>query len=162
MEKIKITFRNNPIPEDTLNVKRIVESTGFFYDFEVDVAIELVDERLNKGIESGYLFTFIEVNNEVAGYACYGLIPCTKCSYDLYWIAVDDKFRGKGLGKKIMTDVEKEIAKLGGHNIYIETSSREKYIPTQNFYLNCNCTLEARFKDFYDIDDDKLVYVKRV
>ena len=162
MNNNTITFRNNPILEDSQNVKRIIESTGFFYDFEEDVAVELVDERLSKGIDSGYLFTFIEVDNEVAGYACYGLIPCTVCSYDLYWIAVDNKFRGQGLGKKIMTEVEKEIAKIGGRNIYIETSAREKYIPTQNFYISCNCTLEARFKDFYDLDDDKLVYVKRV
>lgn len=162
MDTNKITFRNNPIPEDSFNIKRIVESSGFFYDFEVDVAVELVDERLSKGFESGYLFTFIEVNNEVAGYACYGLIPCTKSSYDLYWIAIDEKYRGKGLGKMLMSEVEKDIKQVGGHNIYIETSSREKYIPTQNFYLNCNCVLEARFKDFYDIDDDKLVYVKRV
>lgn len=162
METYLFTFRHTPIPEDSLSIRRIVKSTGFFYDFEVDVAVELVGERLEKGLESGYLFTFIEVDNEVAGYACYGLIPCTVCSYDLYWIAVDNKFRGQGLGKKIMTEVEKEIAKIGGHNIYIETSSREKYIPTQNFYISCNCTLEARFKDFYDIGDDKLVYVKRV
>ena len=49
---------------------------------------------------------------------------------------------------------------MGGQGVYIETSSQDKYLPTQNFYMKCNYELTARFKDFYAEGDDKLVFKK--
>lgn len=151
-------FRTEVYPSDIKNVRSIIESTGFFYDYEVDVAVELVQERLQKGIESGYYFIFAEKDGETIGYTCYGNIPCTLHSFDLYWIAVHNDFRSHGLGKILMKKTEDAIRNLGGKGIYIETSSQEKYIPTQKFYDKCNCELIARFTDFYADGDDKLVY----
>ncbi|MFH2096804.1 MAG: GNAT family N-acetyltransferase [Bacteroidota bacterium] len=155
------TFRQEVRESDPVVVRDIVESTGFFYDHETEVAVELVDERLQKGEESGYHFLFAEKDGKTAAYACFGLIPCSRNSYDLYWIVVHDSFRGQGLGKMLMDKTMEVIAGMGGGNVYIETSSREKYLPTQKFYDSCNCILEARLKDFYDKGDDKLIYVKR-
>lgn len=153
------TFRDSVKKEDADSIREIVKSSGFFYDDEVDVAVELVDERLTKGIESEYYFIFADLNEKTVGYACFGPIPCTKASFDLYWIAVHENQRGSGLGKLILEESVKSIRNMGGKNIYIETSSREKYIPTQKFYEKTGCILEGRFRNFYDEGDDKLVYV---
>ncbi len=69
---------------------------------------------MHLGEESGYHFIFVEINNETVGYACFGPIPATKYSYDLYWIAVDERERGNGLGKILMSEIENAISKLGG------------------------------------------------
>jgi len=162
MEIENIKFRTDVKREDIENVREILFSSGFFYDFEIAVAIELVEEALENGTESDYLFVFAEYEGNTIGYTCFGQIACTKYSYDLYWIGVHNNYRGAGIGKILMSETEKNIKKLGGKGIYIETSSRDKYIPTQKFYDNCNCELIARINDFYDEGDDKLLYKKIV
>ena len=48
-----LTFRITPEIKDVQRVREIVASTEFFYDFEIDVAAELVEERLSQGVSSG-------------------------------------------------------------------------------------------------------------
>ena len=71
------------------------ESTGVFSPGEIQIAVELADERLAKGEASGYYFVFAEEDGQVRGYACYGPIALTVGSYDLYWIAVAKSTRGR-------------------------------------------------------------------
>ena len=124
-------------------VREIVVSSGFFSEAEIEVAVELVQERLNKGVESGYHFLFAEQDQKVAGYSCFGPIPCTVESYDIYWIAVQQELRRSGLGVEILKKVEEKIREMGGKRIYVETSSREQYRPTRSFYRRCGYRREA-------------------
>jgi GNAT superfamily N-acetyltransferase len=165
-----IAFRSDPRSSDTEAVRAIVESTGFFHDFEVDTAVELVQERLARGLDSEYHFVFADdaSSDETIGYACFGPIACTIGSFDLYWIAVHAKHQGHGLGRRLMEEAVRAmkagIPEASGRihharRIYIETSSQAKYEPTRRFYERCGCTLEARMDSFYAPGDDKLVYV---
>jgi len=155
-------FRQNVTSNDPNNIREIVSSSGFFSEEEINIAAELAEEFLEKGAESEYFFVFAELDGKTVGYSCFGPIPATKFSFDLYWIAVHESERGKGLGKLIMSESEKSIQNLGGSRVYIETSGREQYLPTQNFYVACNCTKEAVLKDFYAPGDSKLIYVKEL
>jgi len=152
-------MRDEPRPGDRDAIRAVVASTGFFHDFEIDVAVELVDERLAKGEASGYFFVFADApDGELLGYSCYGPIACTEGSYDLFWIAVQASQRGKGLGRRLMAETATRIRERGGRHIYIETSGRDQYAPTRAFYERCGCTLVATLPDFYAVNDPKLVY----
>lgn len=157
-------FRSHVKTSDPESIRRIVQSSGFFYPEEVEVAVELALENLSKGEEvSGYYFVFAEKENEApAGYACFGPIACTFGSFDLFWIAVEESYRGKGLGKLLLEQAEEHIRRMGGRLICIETSSRELYRPTQNFYRACGYALESEIKDFYQKNDHKLTFIKRL
>lgn len=157
-----IELRYEVRPDDVATVRRIVESTGFFYPAEVDVAVELVEERLKRGDASGYHFVFADRNGRTIGYTCYGPIACTLASYDLYWIALDAAERGRGLGRELQYVTEDLIARRGGQRVYAETSGREQYAPTRAFYERCGYEREATLKDFYAPGDDKVMYVKCV
>ena len=161
-EKTKISYsiRNSIKIEDAKNVRKIVSSTGFFSDEEVKIAVELTEERLSKGIESGYHFLFLEIDKKTIGYSCFGPIPATKFSFDLYWIAVHKNYQNLGLGKIILLESEKAISNLGGNRIYVETSGREQYNSTRKFYLACDYKEEAVLKDFYAPGDAKYLYLK--
>ncbi len=161
MELTNISYRNSVIKSDSETVRNIVASTNFFNPEEIGIAVELVDEFLLKGQESGYQFIFMESNNSVLGYACYGKIPGTVSSYALYWIAVHDDFRNRSLGKVLLKETEKVIFKQGGTGIYVETSSREQYIPTRAFYKANEYQIKARFDDYYDKGDDLVFFVKK-
>jgi D-alanine-D-alanine ligase len=157
---VLFTFRTHVTPEDPENVRRICLSSGFFYPDEIDTAVSLVEERLRHGEASGYFFVFAESGGETVGYTCFGHIACTGASYDLYWIAVHEEYRGKRLGKLLLAESERDIAARGGRRVYIETSDRPQYEPTRGFYLRCGYEQEAVLKDFYHPNDSKVIYVK--
>jgi GNAT superfamily N-acetyltransferase len=156
------TFRKTVTEKDKQNVRDILESSGFFYDFEIDVAVELVEEFLELGPDSEYYFVFADIDGKTIGYTCFGNIPCTMNSFDIYWIGVHESLRGKGTGALLIAETERAISEMGGKRIYLETSSQRKYMPTHKFYLKCGYTIDAQLKDFYDYGDDKVIFVKRL
>ncbi len=152
-------FRDRVLPADAGEVRDIVASTGFFSAEETDVAEELVTEHLAKGPDSGYLFVFAETPaGQVLGYACYGPVPCTARTFDLYWIAVRAEARGLGLGRALLAEVEMRLGLAGGGKLIAETSSREQYAPTRSFYLACGFGVEARIGDYYAPGEDILYF----
>jgi D-alanine-D-alanine ligase len=154
------TYRETVADTDPASVRAITESSGFFYPDEIDTAVELVEERLAKGIKSGYHFIFAEEAGRTVGYSCFGPIACTKSSFDHYWLAVSNDARCRGLGTALIGATERAIAGLGGTRIYLETSSRPLYDPTRGFYAARGYALEAVLRDFYGPGDSKVIYVK--
>jgi ribosomal protein S18 acetylase RimI-like enzyme len=157
--ELPVVFREELKPEDAEDVRRIVESSGFFSPEEVRVAVELVEERLNKGLVSGYHFLFAELNGVPVGYSCFGPIACTKASFDLYWIAVHNDLRGLGIGRELLSRSLRVMESLGGVGVYIETSSRAPYEPTRAFYRDNGFEEAAVVNDFYDRGDHKIIFV---
>ncbi len=156
----RTSMRKKVMLADVAGVKRVVRSTGFFSESEIEMAGELVEAYLTEGKKSGYRFLFLEEGDQLAGFACYGEISCANQRYDLYWIAVDPEKQGKGLGRKIIEEVESEIRGLGGQKVYIETSSRRQYLPTRKFYRARGYREEAQLKDFYGWGDNKVIFSK--
>jgi len=157
----ELRWRQSVMPGDAEAVRRLVEATGFFNPEEIAVAGELVQEHLAKGEASGYVFFFAEDRNGLAGYACYGPVPGTADSYDLYWIAVDPARQGRGLGGELLSRAEADMAARGAAGIYAETASRGQYRPTRRFYERHGYAAAARLPGFYAADDDKIIYHKR-
>ena len=100
------TFRLDAVAHDRHRVREIVESTGFFSPEEVDISGQLVDERLSKGPASGYEFVFAEIDGQPVGFACFGRIPATQQSFDLYWIAVRRDRQRRGVGRVLLDKTE--------------------------------------------------------
>ena len=158
-----LIFRKTPSQDDPEKVRAIVEATGFFSDEEVEISVELVRERLSRGIESGYYFLFAENNKgKLVGYTCYGPVAGTKSSFDLYWIVVDNDCQGYGTGKLLNSKTEDLVREMGGTRIYAETSSREQYEQTRAFYRKAGYHEIAYLEDFYAPDDGKIIFVKKV
>jgi ribosomal protein S18 acetylase RimI-like enzyme len=162
MKPAGIKYRRTVEPADSDRVREIVESSGFFNPEETEVAVELVAERLTKGDKSGYFFIFAEIDCQAVGYSCFGPILGTECSFDLYWIAVHNDFRGKKIGKALLEKSEGAIRAMNGHRIYVETSSRDQYEPTRKFYIANAYQLEAKLKNFYAPGDSKNIYSKEI
>jgi ribosomal protein S18 acetylase RimI-like enzyme len=155
-----LRFREDVRPGDREVVREIITASGFFSPEEVAIAVELVEARLAQGLRSGYYFWFAEGTNGVIGYTCFGPIPGTLVSYDLYWIAVQNQYRGQGIGTLLLRRSEETIAMLNGRRIYIETSSRALYASTHAFYDAQGYRQEALLEDYYAPGDSKLIYVK--
>jgi len=152
-------------PHDRSSIEEMVVSSGNFNDIEIATALELFEEAIEEGEESGYIFAVLETGDadtKVRGYACYGPVPLTQGVYDLYWIVVDPSSQKTGLGQRLIQYVEQDILGRGGRMILIETSSQETYGATIRFYERSGYHLAARIRNFYKIGDDKLVYQKEL
>ena len=161
MKEVKETlFRYTPRPQDVAEVGTMLTAAGFFKPYEIEVGVALIKERLTKGPGSGYEFVFSDGAEGVAGYCCYGAIPCTESAFDIYWIAVHPDFQRKGMGRRIYNEAEMRIQKLKGTRIYIETSESEKYLPTRNFYKSVGFEHIALIEDFYGPGDGKVIFCK--
>jgi GNAT superfamily N-acetyltransferase len=161
-EPPSLTLRTAVVRGDVDIVRDIVVSTGLFRPDEIGIAAELVEERLRIGPASGYHFIFAEREGRVLGYSCYGPVPLTLHSYDLYWIAVRKEHQGEGIGRVLLERSEAAIVELGGRRVYIETSSRSVYRDTRRFYECRGYRSEAALEEFYAPGDHKVIYVKAI
>jgi ribosomal protein S18 acetylase RimI-like enzyme len=149
---------------DQAAVRKLVAATGFFSPDEEDVAVELVEETLAKGSDaSGYEFVLADDSEnpgQILGYACFGPIPATVSSYDLYWIAVKPGLQRAGLGRKLIRESERRAIARGATRMFVDTSGREQYTPTRAFYERMGYREEGRLRDFYAPGDDKVIYAR--
>ncbi len=156
----EIFLRSTLHADDRPGIATLLSATGFFNPEELDVAMELVDDRLANGEASHYRFLVAAVGNEVAGYACWGPIPGTAASADLYWIAVHPDRQGSGVGRSLLMAAERGMRAEGRTRCYLETSSRQQYTPTRTFYLRCGYRVAAELEDYYGPGDGKVVFLR--
>ena len=158
----------------------LLVATGAFSSEEVGVALELFDATFNAGDEScrperspGPAFTsdriadyeFRGASNDgdaLLGYACFGPTPSSDGTYDLYWLAVDPEAQGCGVGRALVRDVEQLLVARQARLLAVETSSRESYARSREFYARCGYTEAARVRDFYAPADDRIILTTRL
>jgi len=157
-----LVWRESVSAEDAARIRRLVAGTGMFTAAEVEIAAELVAERVAKGRASGYEFVLAEDGGRLLGYACYGATPATKGTVDLYWIVVDAACQGRGLGRQILARTEAAARALGGRRLYVDTSGTEKYAPTRGFYRRSGFRKVAELPDFYAEGDGKVILAKDI
>ena len=151
------------VQEDRDAVADLVVSAGNFNQAEIDCALELVDIYLSDEAQKDYhVVVAQDPAAKVQAYACWGPVPLTKGTFDLYWIATDPDSRGRGYGRALMTYVEKKALEMNGRLLAVETSSKESYTRTVDFYRRLGYVETSRISDFYDVGDDRLIFVKRL
>lgn len=155
------------VTADRARIEEILISTARFTSQEVGWAMELVDQSLRDGARGEYSVHVLEEpdsgpSRAIQGYVCYAPTPMTEGVFDLYWIAVDPHRQGQGIGQILLRFVENEVRRRAGRMLLIETSSKRSYAPTIRFYQRAGYTEISRIKDFYRIEDDKVVFSKHL
>ena len=120
--------------------------------------MELIDDGVARGKKSDFQFVVASEAETILGYACYGLIPLTEDSFDLYWLVVAPGQQHKKIGVRLMARVIEEVTRLGGARIYAETSSANDYSRARSFYAASGFVEAARMPDFYRRGEAKVVY----
>ncbi len=126
------------------------------------LALELIDFSIANPHQKDYqYFIAADEHDQPIAYVCYGPTPLTEGTYDLYWIAVDPGYAGKGIGTQLMQAVEQDIRQRQGRMLIIETSSSEHYEATRQFYLKKGYALVETIHDFYRPGEDRVTYIKK-
>jgi ribosomal protein S18 acetylase RimI-like enzyme len=146
---------------DRGNILDLLRQTAVFNEQEISIAMEIVDLVLTKQDRGDYqTFCYYDDNNQFMGYICFGPIPLTDFSYDLYWIAVDRKVQGKGVAEELVRFMEEQVARQGGRKIYVDTSATPLYAAARAFYKKQGYRAACVFDDFYREGDHKIIFIK--
>jgi len=146
---------------DRERIHQILAAAARFTRQEIGWAMELVDLVLSNPEKREYEAHVVD-DGGVQGYVLFGPTPMTEGVFDLYWIAVDPRRQGQGLGQLLLRFVENEVRRQSGRMLLIETSSKRSYAPTIRFYQRAGYREISRIKDFYRIEDDKVVFSKNL
>jgi ribosomal protein S18 acetylase RimI-like enzyme len=151
------------IARDRRKIARLLRQSGTFNEKEIQVALDVIDEALDRPGKGDYhIFCARDGNANLAGYICFGPIPMTEGCYDLYWIAVDEKFSRREVGRKLLEFMEGFAIREGARRIYVDTSSTPPYEPARSFYEKHGYQVACVLKEFYRKGDDKMVFMKEV
>ncbi|MEO6525666.1 MAG: GNAT family N-acetyltransferase [Gemmatimonadaceae bacterium] len=157
-------------PHDRARVAELLLSTEVFSGDEIAVALQLFDasvaERALVGADDAqvldYEFTGAFEGEQLIGYACAGPTPATEGTFDLYWLAVEPMSQGRGVGRTLVREVERDLRSRGARLLLVETSSRPDYENTRKFYERCGYIEAARIRDFYAPADDRIMLTTRL
>lgn len=148
-------------PDDMSLLMHIVHQVDVFNQEDCKIAKEVLNTYLKYGSLSEYYVLVALRNDLLMGFICYGPVPLTTGTWDIYWLAVAPEARHQGAGKQLMAAAEKEMENASGRICLIETSSRPGYESARSLYTACGYQITAQIADFYFPGDDKLIYIKR-
>lgn len=141
----------------------IARSTEAFNEEELDVLSELLEECLEGSCTEGYMLIGEKIEDEDVAFLIYGKTPMTEFTYDLYWIVVSPLYQGKGIGRRLVNNMEESILKERDKaNIRVETSGREDYAQQRAFYNALGFRECGRIPSFYREGDDLVTFYKAI
>lgn len=148
------------VEADRKDILALAMDGGFFTVPEVASIAELLDIYLQRATQEDYHFLSYRDGERVLGFGCYGPASLSEGVFDLYWIAVHQEHRGRGIGQSLLKRVEQEVRKRKGRMLLIETSSSERYFPTRRFYSKLGYKVAASIPDYYAPGDGLVIYRK--
>lgn len=166
----KIIYRKETKQTDLNDFKELLESSGFFFNYEIEAAEDFLKYQLEDGDDSGIHYFMAEDtsvldkdgNGKLVGFICFGFDTCTLSTHLLYWMAVHGDYRGKHIGGELLKRFEEYVINKGGKKIVLETAGRELYRPTRLFYEKHGYREMGIVPDYYAIGDARVTYVKDI
>ena len=139
-------------------IAEVIASDETFKPDEVAVALELVDAAIAGS--NDYEVRVAVDDGGVCGYICFGRTPMTERTYDLYWIVVHARVRGRGVARLVVDAMEAEVRARGGGQIRVETSETDGYGSARAVYARLGYPEASRLPDFYSPGDALITYYK--
>lgn len=144
------------------DVERVLRETGVFREAEIEVGMEVLDAYYRNPDRDYTALGAFAREDVLLGYVCYGPTPATEGTFDLYWIAVSPAAQGRGVGTRLLQEVERRLARQHARLVIIETSGTPPYAPTRAFYQARGYQEVARVPDFYSDGDDRVILARRM
>ncbi len=146
------------IKEDIPELKIVLDSSELFPSYMLD---DMISDYITNESSTDIWFTTINQGKTISiGYCAPERL--TEGTYNLYAIAVHKDYQGKGLGREMMDYIETLLRDSGNRILIVETSGKPEFELTRKFYDKCNYIKQATIPEFYDKDDDKVVFWKKL
>lgn len=152
-------------PGDATAVKAIATESGLFGLGELEGFGEVLSGYLSGALSDHHWIVIEAGPGAMIGAAYYAPEPFSDRVWNLHFIAVLPRAQGGGFGGALIAHVEESLRRLGASAarvLIVETSGLARFEPTRRFYLEHGYVEEARIREFYGPEDDKVVFWKRL
>jgi len=149
-------------PDDAATLVRMTAETNVFKPLEIEALEGVLQDYFATEQTTGHRALLWEDEQGIVGYVYYAPEEMTEQTWCLWWIVVDARTQGRGVGAKLLKWVEEDVARSHGRILYIETSSLPHYEATCRFYVKNGYEWQGRLRDFYADGDDMMVYSKHL
>jgi ribosomal protein S18 acetylase RimI-like enzyme len=150
-------------PHDAGAVKMLAVSSGLFEEDELDGFDEMLSGYFDGSFDDHSWLVHEGDDGEVVGAAYYAPEPFADRMWNLYFLAVMPEHQGNGTGGAMIEHLEQTLRHAGEERarvLIVETSGLDRFEPTREFYRKHGFDEEARIRQFYGPDDDKIVFWK--
>ncbi|MEM6889571.1 MAG: GNAT family N-acetyltransferase [Pseudomonadota bacterium] len=141
--------------EDVPALQSVVDQTGLFPS---EMLPEMFAASLSEG--AGAFWLTCRLRGEAAGFCYAAPEEMTDGTWNMLAIAVRSAFQGQGIGGALVTAVEARLKDQGQRVLIVDASGTDAFAKTRSFYLQNGYEQEARIRDFWAADDDKVTFRK--
>ena len=139
------------------SVINLVKASGLF-DIE---GINHINQSLAEYFAGNDALWFLAFDDEtLVGVVYCTPEPMTEGTWNILMLLIAPSYQRQGHGQSLISHVEKTLEALGERLIIVETSSLDEFKQARSFYLKCGYVEEARIRNFYAANDDKIVFSK--
>ena len=142
------------VREDLPSIKTVIDANDLFPSVLLD---ELIAPHL---AGSSALSLWLTVDAHAVAYCAPELMASG--TWNVLLIAVSPAWQRQGWGTQLMRCIERMLSERGGRLLLVETSSLPQYEHARRFYRGLGFVEEARIRDFYAVNEDKIVFWKRL
>jgi len=144
--------------EDIPALKVVVDETGLFPS---DMLPDMVSGFLSEQ-ESQDLWLTCEVGGEAIGFCYAAPEQLTDGTWNMLAIAVHPSKQGSGYGGAIVKQLETLLHERGHRVLIVDTSGKDEFGQTREFYRKNGYSEEARIRHFWAEGDDKVIFWKLI
>lgn len=91
--------------------------------------------------------------DKTVGFICFGPIPHWQGRFEMYGIAVDPEFQRLGIGSALIAEMNRQVARTKGKQVFLETGDDRLFEDARQFYEANGFIHEYRFfKQFIPVD----------
>jgi GNAT superfamily N-acetyltransferase len=145
---------------DARAVRSIAVDTGLFDQDDWPGVEAIMSDSICGELEDHAWIVVEDGTATVLGAAYYAPEPFSKRMWNLYFLGVLPTAQGDGVGGALVAHVEAVLRARGERVLIIETSGVPSFEATRDFYRKQGYAEEARIREFYGPDDDKIVFWK--
>ncbi len=144
-------------------IKALAVAAEMFPEDAVGWVDEMLPGALSGALEGHAWLVHTDAAGQLEGAVYYAPEPFADRVWNVYFIAVQPKTQGRGVGSGLLAAVEAALRERGpeaARVVVIETSSTAKYARTRAFYPARGYVEEARIREYYGPGDDKVIFWK--
>jgi ribosomal protein S18 acetylase RimI-like enzyme len=139
-------------------LKIVLDETGLFPSAMLP---DMVSGFLSDG-ENQDIWLTCEVGGEAIGFCYAAPEQHTDGTWNMLAIAVHPSKQGGGYGRAVVRRLEAMLHDKGNRVLIADTSGKDEFAPTREFYRKSGYSEEARIRHFWAEGDDKVVFWKLI
>ena len=142
------------VREDLASIKAVIDANYLFPS-------TLLDDMIASYLDGSSVHSlWLTINAQAVAYCAPEAMASG--TWNVLLIAVHPASHRQGWGNQMLQFIESALTERGERLLLVETSSLPQYEGARRLYRRCGFEEEARIREFYQADEDKIVFWKRL